>query len=130
VGTAGEQGLLRLDRRARVVGGMPVLPQDHLMDFALSDSRSLLYVSSCGRRPAIQRVDLARNRQQTLPSGRFCGRSLAVHRDRFLVLAATPVDKRGLPAAQPRLRLIDLEDPDSGAPVRRSYAPLDAVVVP
>jgi hypothetical protein len=130
VGTAGERGLLRLDRRARVVGGMPVLPQDHLMDFALSDSRSLLYVSSCGRRPAIQRVDLAQNRQQTLPSGRFCGRPLAVHRDRFLVLAATPVDKRGLPAAQPRLRLIDLEDPHSGAPVRRSYAPLDALVVP
>jgi hypothetical protein len=130
VGTAGERGLLRLDRRARVVGGMPASPQDHLMDFALSGARSLLYVSSCGRRPAIQRVDLARNRQQTLPSGRFCGRPLAVHRDRFLVLAATPVDRRGVPAAQPRMRLIDLEDPDSGVPVRRSYVPLDALVVP
>jgi hypothetical protein len=68
VGTAGERGLLRLDRRARVVGGMSVSSQDHLLDFALSGSRSLAYVSSCGRRPAIQRVDLARNRQQTLPS--------------------------------------------------------------
>jgi hypothetical protein len=130
VGTAGERGLLRLDRRARVVGGMPASPQDHLMDFALSDARSPVYVSSCGRRPAIQRVDLARNRQRTLPSGRFCGRPLTVHRDRFLVLAAAQVDKRGFPARQPRLRLIDLENPDSGAPVRRSYAPLDALVVP
>jgi hypothetical protein len=100
------------------------------MDFALSDARSVLHVSTCGRRPAIERVDLARNRQRTLPSGRFCGRPLAVHRDRLLVLAATPVDKRGFPAAPPRLRLIDLEDPDSGAPVRRSVAPLDALVVP
>jgi hypothetical protein len=129
-GTTGERGLLRLDRRARVVGGMPVSLHDHLMDFALSDARSVLYVSTCGRRPAIERVDLARNRQRTLPSGRFCGRPLAVHRDRFLVLAATPVDKRGFPAAPPRLRLIDLEDPDSGAPVPRSVAPLDALVVP
>jgi hypothetical protein len=65
-----------------------------------------------------------------LPSGRVCGRPLAVHRDRFLVMAATPVDKRGYPAAEPRLRLIDLENPDPGAPVRRSDAPLDALVMP
>jgi hypothetical protein len=130
VGATGEHGLLRLDRRARVVGRTPVATDDHLMDFALGGARSLLYVSSCGRRPAIQRLDLARDRRQALPSGRFCGRPLAVHRDRFLVLAATPVDKRGYPAGQQRLRLIDLEDPDSGAPVRRSEAPLDALVVP
>jgi hypothetical protein len=130
VGAAAEDGLLRLDRRARVVERMPVPPDDHLMDFALDGARSLLYVSSCGRRPAIQRLDLARNRQQTLPSGRVCGQPLAVHRDRFLVLAATRVDKHGYPAGRPRLRLIDLEDPDSGARVPRSGAPLDALVVP
>jgi hypothetical protein len=130
LGATGEHGLLRLDRRARVVGRTPVATDDHLMDFALGGARSLVYVSSCGRRPAIQRLDLARNRRQTLPSGRFCGRPLAVHRDRSLVLAATPVDRRGYPAGPPRLRLIDLEDPHSGAAVRRSEAPLDALVVP
>jgi hypothetical protein len=132
VGTIGERGLLRLDRRARVVERIPVATDDHLMDFALDQARSLLYVSSCGRRPAIQRLNLARNRQKTLPSGRFCGRPLAVHRDRFLVLSATPVSKQGYPRprAAPRLRLIDLEHPNSGTPVRWSEAPLDALVVP
>jgi hypothetical protein len=132
VSATGEWGLLRLDRRGRVVGRMPVATGDHLMDFAVDGARPPLYISSCGRRPAIQRLDLARNRRQTLPSGRFCGWPLAVHRDRFLVLSAKPVDERGYPRPreQPRLRLIDLDDPDSGAPVRRSDAPLDALVVP
>ena len=130
VGTAGEWGLLRLDRRGRVVRRMSLMPGDHLMDFALDGARSPLYVSSCGKRPAIHRFDFARSRELTLPSGRVCGRPLAVHRDRFLVMAATPVNKRGYPAAEPRLRLIDLENPDPGAPVRRSDAPLDALVMP
>jgi hypothetical protein len=132
VSTSGEWGMLRLDRRARVVGRMPVARGDHLMDFALDGARSLLYISSCGGRPAIRRLDLARNRWQSLPSGRFCGWPLAVHRDRFLVLSAKPVDKHGFPdpREQPRLRLIDLQAPDSGAPVRRSEAPLGALVVP
>jgi hypothetical protein len=51
VGAAAEDGLLRLDRRARVVERMPAAPDEHLMDFALDGARSLLYVSSCGRRP-------------------------------------------------------------------------------
>jgi hypothetical protein len=130
VGATGEYGLLRLDQRAREVGRTPVASDDHLMDFALDGSRSRLYVSSCGRRPAIQRVDLARNRQRSWPTGRFCGRPLAVHHHRFIVLAATPLDRRGLPAAEQQLRLIDLEDPGSGTRVRRSEAPLDALVVP
>jgi hypothetical protein len=129
VGAAGENGLVRLGRRGRVVGRISAAPDEHLMDFALDGARSLLYVSSCDRRPAIHRLDLARHRQQTLPSGRVCGQPLAVHRDRFLVLAGTTVDKHGFPAGRPRLRLIDLEDPDSGARVPRSGAPLDALVV-
>jgi hypothetical protein len=130
VGATGERGLLRLDRRGRVVGRMAVAPDDHLLDFALDEARSLLYVSTCGRRPAIRRLDLARHRRRTLPSGRFCGRPLAVHRDRFLVLSAAPVGRHGLPRGRLRLRLIDLEDAGSGTAVRGSEAPLDALVVP
>jgi hypothetical protein len=132
VSATGEYGLVRLNQRGRVVGQMPVGVGDHLMDFALDEASSLLYISSCGRRPAIQRLNLARKRHRSLPSGRFCGWPLAVHRDRFLVLSAKPVDKRGYPRPreQPRLRIIDLKHPQSGAPVRRSDAPLDALIVP
>jgi hypothetical protein len=131
VAAAAEQGLLRLDRDGRVVGRVRVATtKSHLMDLAVDGDRSLVYTSTCGRRPAIQRVDLARSRSDALPSGPFCGNPLAVHGDRFLVLAASRVGKRGYPSLRPqRLRLIDLDDPGPGRQVRRLGAPLDALVV-
>ena len=131
VATAGEHGLLRLDRRGRLVRRIGVRPLTHLMDFASDERRSLVYVSACGERPAIQRFDLARNRRRTLPGRRFCGQPLAVHDDRFLVLMTSRLNKQGYPAGPPRrLGLVDLEDAASGARVPRRGAPVDAVIVP
>jgi hypothetical protein len=132
VGAAGSDGLLRLSRGGRIVDRMPVDPETHLMDFTSEDGRARLYTSSCDERPAIQRIDLARHRQDTLTVGRVCGQPLAVHRDRFLVLAAPSPNKRGdpvLPGRPQRLLLVDLEAPGSARRIPRSGAPLDAVVV-
>jgi hypothetical protein len=76
VAAAAEQGLIQLDQRGRVIRRMRVATKTHLMDFAFDSGRSLLFVSACGKRPAIHRLDLSRNRQETLPSGRFCGNPL------------------------------------------------------
>jgi hypothetical protein len=130
VGAAAESGLVRLDRAGRVVQRMGVRPTSHLMDFAFEGGRSPIYASSCWRRPTIQRVDLARRRQVTLPTGRLCGQPLAVHGGRFLILSAPLSSKPGYTADWPqRLLLIDLHGPASGTRVRRSGTPIDAVVV-
>jgi hypothetical protein len=100
------------------------------MDFALDDDRRHVYISACARRPTIQHFDLERGRRGTVPSGTFCGRPLAVYRDRFLILAAARVRKSGYPSTiTEELRLLDLEDRDAGQRVPRSTAPLDAIVV-
>lgn len=130
VGTAGEEGLVQLDRAGRLVRRIRVTPETHLMDFASDARRSLVYVSSCGKRPALYRFDLGRNRRDTVAGGRFCGQPLAVHDDRFLVLIASRLNAAGYPAGPPRrMRLIDLEAPGSAKLVRRVGAPLDALVV-
>ncbi|HUR87413.1 MAG TPA: hypothetical protein VMY78_18940 [Solirubrobacteraceae bacterium] len=116
--SAGGRVLRRLDIGARDV---------HLMGFALD--RSVLYVSSCGRRPAIERLDLAGAVRDRLPSGRFCGMPLATGA-RVLVLAATRVDRSGLAAAGGRtLRIIDLARPGDGIRVPGSRGVHDAVIV-
>jgi hypothetical protein len=114
------------------VDRMPVEPETHLMNFTSEDGRARVYTSSCHRRPAIQRIDLARHRQETLTVGRVCGQPLAVHRDRFLVLAAPSPNKRGdpvLPGRPQRLVFVDLDDAGSGQRIPRSGAPLDAIVL-
>jgi hypothetical protein len=69
-------------------------------------------VSSCGRQPGIQRVDLAGGGRETIPSGHFCGRPLTVHADRYLVLDADRVGRLGFPGTRPDgLRLLDLRSP-------------------
>jgi hypothetical protein len=110
----------RLQVKARLV---------HLMNFALDAGRSLLYVSSCGRRPAIHRLDLARGGLRVLPSGRFCGEPLAVYGDRFLVLAAAHVDEAGVAGDIEGLRLVDLEHPGAGTPLPGSALPQDALFI-
>jgi len=78
----------------------------------------------------ISRLNLARNRRETVASGRVCGSPLAVHGDRYLVLAASRLSLRGFGGVRPqRLRVIDLEHPGSGERVRRLGAPLDALAV-
>jgi hypothetical protein len=130
LGAAAERGLVRLDRDGRVVGRMRVRPTSHLMDFAFEGGRSPIYSSSCDRRPAIQRIDPARQRQVTLATARLCGQPLAVHRGRFLILSAPLPSKPGHIRDWPqRLLLIDLDNPTSGKLVRRSGTPIDALVV-
>ena len=131
LGTAGSNFLLELDRRGRETGRVRVrASHNHLMDFALAAHRRLAYVSGCGRRPIIERLDLARNRQEILRSGPFCGRPLAVHGDRSLLIDAIPVSNLGYPrTTPPQLRLFDLERPGAGRPIPRSSGALDAVVV-
>jgi hypothetical protein len=100
------------------------------MDFALDSDRRLAYFSLCDQRPTLHRFDLARDDQRTLPGGRFCGRPLAVHDDRFLLVDATPVNRRGYTGSvEPELRLYDRDRPGSSRPVRRSSGALDAVEV-
>jgi hypothetical protein len=99
----------------------------HLMHFALDADRSVLYMSSCGNRPAVQRVDLARDRAKTIRSGRICGAAVAAGAG-FLVLAGAPAE-HGYDAADLGLRLIDLAEPGPGVPVRRPGRLLDALVL-
>jgi hypothetical protein len=99
----------------------------HLMDFALDSGRSLLYVSSCGTHPAIHRLDLAEGGLRILPSGRFCGAPLAVFGDRYLALAASPVDEEGIPGVPDSVRLLDLADPGAGKRVPGAGVPQDAL---
>ena len=131
LGATGSDWMLKLDRRGRESGRLRVRAAGtHLMDFAADAKRRLAYASSCGRRPVIERLDLGRGRRETLRSGRFCGRPLAVEGDRFLLVDATPVSRRGYPRSQqPHLRLFDLERPGAGRAVPRSGGALDAVVV-
>jgi hypothetical protein len=119
VGWNGEV-IRRLRVRARLV---------HLMNFALDADRSLLYVSSCGKRPAIHRLDLTAGGLRVLPSGRFCGEPLAVQGDRFLILAAARVNEAGVPGLPEGLRLLDFQHPGAGKSVPGSAAPQDALFV-
>jgi hypothetical protein len=123
-------GLVEVSWNGRVER-LPVRPRNvHLMDFVLDASRGLAYVSSCGNRPTIQRLDLARMRVRKVASGGFCGLPLAVYGDRFLVLAASPVDAAGYPEAPVgRLRVLDLRRPGSGVPVRVPGTPQDAIAL-
>jgi hypothetical protein len=130
VGTAGEEGLVHLDRSGRLIRRIPITPRTHLMDFASDARLSMVYVSSCGTRAALYRFDLERGRRETVAGARFCGHPLAVHDDRFLVLIASRLNNAGDPAGPPRrLRLVDLEADGSARLVQRPGAPLDAVVV-
>jgi hypothetical protein len=128
VATTGKD-MIELAADGRMVRRLPVKTRhDHLMDFALDADRSLLYVSRCGMRPVIRRVDLTRDRQSSLPSGRVCGAPLAVGGG-MLVLNGGRVGRSGYPEGKLRLRLVDLEHPGDGVLVRRQGRPQDAVVV-
>jgi hypothetical protein len=132
VAATGSNDLLELDRRGHATGRLRVRENDgHLMDVALDDDRRRVYVSACAKRPTIQRFDLARGRRTTVPSGRVCGRPLAVYGDRFLFLAARRVTRWGFPSVTTaeELRLVDLEQRDAGQRVPRSAGSVDAVVV-
>jgi hypothetical protein len=118
--------VVEVSRAGRLVRRLPLMPRNvHLMDFALD--RSHLYVSSCGKRPAILRLDLARDRVRAMRSGRFCGAPFAVGAG-YLVMSADRV-VHGHAGDNPRLRLIDLAVAGAGVPVRHRGRPLDAVVV-
>ena len=118
--------VVEVSRDGRVVRRLPLAPRNvHLMDFVLN--RSHLYVSSCGKRPAILRLDLARDRVQRMRSGRFCGVPFAVGAG-FLVMSADRV-LRGYAGDVPRLRVIDLANPGPGVRVPHRGRPLDAVIV-
>jgi hypothetical protein len=123
--------LLEVGWNGRVVERLPGWPRlVHLMDFALDTSRRLAYVSTCGDRPAIRRLDLATKRVETVPTGRFCGAALAVYGDRYLVLAAGRVDKAGFPPLpSPELRVIDLRHPGPGTLVSDFGVPQDAIAL-
>lgn len=130
VAATGGQAMLRLDGRARVAGRIPVATDDHLMDFEIDAGGKLLHVSACGATPSIVRVDLARGRRTSVPSGDFCGSPLAVHAKRLLVLNAARVDRWGYQGTRSEgLRLLDLRSPGAGRPIPRSAGALDAVVV-
>jgi hypothetical protein len=108
--------VLEVSREGHIVRHLPLAPRNvHLMDFVRN--RSQLYVSSCGRRPAILGLDLAHARVQRMRSGRFCGAPFAVGAG-FLVISADRV-RRGYAGEDPRLRLIDLAD----AGARRAGTP-------
>ena len=131
VGTTGSSMVLKLDRQGRETARLRVRGgENHVMDFALDARRRLAYLSLCAQRPTLHRLDLARGGQKILHSGGFCGRPLAVHRGRFLLVDATPVSRRGYPrTVEPELRLFDLRHSGAGRPVARSSGALDAVVV-
>jgi hypothetical protein len=124
------QGLIEVHLNGRV-DVLPVKPGDvHLMDFVLDAPRGLVYVSSCGKRPAIQRLDLAKMRVAAIPCGRYCGMPLAVYEDRFLVIGASPVDAPDIPEPpNGPLRVLDLGHPGPGIPVGLSGTPQDAIVL-
>jgi hypothetical protein len=131
VAATGGNAMLRLDRRGRESGRFHLKGDlGHLMDFELDSRRRLVYVSECGARPGILRVELARGRRTSAPSGDFCGPPLAVHADRFLVLNAARVDRLGFRGYRSEeLRLLDLRRPGAGRPIPDSAGALDAVVV-
>jgi hypothetical protein len=123
-------GMVEVDWNGHIVNRLPVRPWNvHLMDFVLDEPHGLVYVSSCGQHPAIQRLDLAEMRVMDLPSGRVCGLPLAVYEDRFLVLAASPVDEGFVEAPVGRLRVLDLRHPGQGVQVRLTGTPQDAIVL-
>jgi hypothetical protein len=126
-------GLIQLDRDGQLVRELqPKARKVHLMDFALDEGGSLLYVSSCGERPALHRLHLGRERLEVLPSGGLCGVPLAVHDDRLLLAATTVGKHQGYPRGPwppEDLRLIDLSDPAAGGRPVASGVPLDALVV-
>jgi len=124
------EGMLEVDWDGRV-DRLPVTARNvHLMDFALDARRGLVYVSSCGKRPAIQRLDLGTMKVTAVPSGRFCGLPLAVYEDRFLVVAGSRVDEAGFPEAPVGpLRVLDLRHPGPGVPVRDPGTPQDAIAL-
>jgi hypothetical protein len=118
--------IVEVSRDGRIVRQLPLAPRNvHLMDFALD--RSHLYVSSCGMRPAILRLDLARDRVRPIRTGSVCGAPFAVG-ERFLVLSADRV-RHGYAGDDPRLRLIDLARAGAGVRVRHQGRPLDAAIV-
>jgi len=124
------QGLIEVRLNGRV-DVLPVKPGDvHLMDFVLDAPRGLAYVSSCGNRPEIQRLDLAKMRVTEVPSGHFCGMPLAVYDDRFLIIGASRVNAPDVtePPTGP-LRVLDLRHPGPGIPVRLSGTPQDAIAI-
>jgi hypothetical protein len=123
--------MLQLDRNGREIGRLHMQGQvGHLMDFAVDAGRGLVWVSACGARPGILRVDLARGRRRSVRSGDFCGPPLAVHGGRFLVFNAARVDRAGYRGFRSEsLRLLDLRRPGAGRVVPRSEGSLDAVVV-
>jgi hypothetical protein len=131
VAATGGHAMLRLDRRGRESGRLHLKGElGHLMDFEIDAGRRLLYVSACGARPGILRVELVRGRRTSVASGDFCGPPLAVHGDRFLLLNAARVDRLGFRGYRSEgLRLLDLRHPGAGRLLPRSAGPLDAVVV-
>ena len=132
VAATGGDRLLVLDRDGRATGSLPLRStQTHLMDFAVDHGHPLIYVSGCGRKPAIQRLHLTRGERAPVPSGNLCGRPLAAHNDRYLVLDASRVDRLGYPVRPDGMRLLDLRNPGGGRriPLPRSARALDAVVV-
>jgi hypothetical protein len=131
VSATGGHAMLWLERRGRESGRFHLKGDvGHLMDFEIDARRRRLYASACGTRPGILRVELARGRRTSLPSGGFCGSPLAVHADRFLLLNAARVDRAGYRGWRSEgLRLLDLRRPGAGRPIPRSAGALDAVVV-
>jgi hypothetical protein len=131
VAATGGSTMLRLNRRGRESGRVHLKGDlGHLMDFESDAGRRLLYVSACGTRPGILRVELARGRQTSVPSGDFCGPPLAVHDDRFLVFNAARVDRSGYRGFRSEaLHLLDLRRPGAGRAIPRSAGALGAVVV-
>jgi hypothetical protein len=126
--TTGE-GMIEVGWNGRIVE-LPLRPRDvHLMDFALDSSRGLVYISSCGERPAIQRLDLEDMRVTDGPSGPFCGVPLAVYGDRYLVLAATRADEAVTEPPIGPLRVLDLRHPGPGVAVGLSGLPQDAIAI-
>jgi hypothetical protein len=120
--------VIQVAANGRVTRRLRAKPRNvHLMHFALDADRAQLYMSSCGNRPAVQRVDLARDRVKTIRSGHICGAAVAVGAG-FLVLAGAPAE-HGYAATDLRMHLIDLADPGPAVPVRRPGRLLDALVL-
>jgi hypothetical protein len=131
VAASGGEDVLRVGRRGGETGRLHLRGHlGHLMAFELDAGRRFLYVSACGARPGILRTDLAGAGRRMMLSGDFCGTPLALHANRFLLLAASRVTRLGFPSFREEgLRLLDLERPGAGRPIPRSAGALDAVVV-
>jgi hypothetical protein len=110
---------------------LPVRPRNvHLMDFALDEPRGLVYVSSCAKRPAVQRLDLTEMHVTEISSGAFCGAPFAVYEDRYLVLATSRLHATGIqPEVPTELRVLDLRHPGPGVPVPDHGTPQDAIAI-